>query len=70
MPPRLSLCKNPHQENAVRVADSGVWIDDFNEVDHPACEMIDQLLDHGEVPIVVPDLVLFEVLRGLRGWRN
>lgn len=48
------------------VVDSSVWIDFFNDVDHPAVEMLQQLLDHGEVRIVVPDLVLFEVLRGFR----
>jgi predicted nucleic acid-binding protein len=29
-------------------------------------DLLQQLLDHGEVRIVVPDLVLFEVLRGFR----
>jgi hypothetical protein len=50
----------------VLVVDSSVWIDFFNDADHPAVEMLQQLLDHGEVRIVVPDLVLFEVLRGFR----
>ncbi len=48
------------------VVDSSVWIDFFNDAEHPAVEMLQQLLDHGEVRIVVPDLVLFEVLRGFR----
>ena len=48
------------------VVDSSVWIDFFNDADHPACDMLNDLLDHGEVRIVVPDLVLFEVLRGFR----
>lgn len=48
------------------VVDSSVWIDYFNDVDHPVCEMLDQLLGHGEIRIIVPDLVLFEVLRGFR----
>ena len=48
------------------VVDSSVWIDYFNDADHPAVEMLGQLLDHGEVRLVVPDLVLFEVLRGFR----
>ena len=48
------------------VVDSSVWIDFFNDADHPAVEMLDQMLDHGEIRIVVPDLVLFEVLRGFR----
>ena len=48
------------------VVDSSVWIDFFNEVDNPAAELLQSLLDHGEVRLVVPDLVLFEVLRGFR----
>jgi len=50
----------------VLVVDSSVWIDFFNDAEHPSVEMLEQLLDHGEVRIVVPDLVLFEVLRGFR----
>jgi predicted nucleic acid-binding protein len=50
----------------VLVVDSSVWIDFFNDAEHPACDMLNDLLDHGEVRIVVPDLVLFEVLRGFR----
>jgi predicted nucleic acid-binding protein len=50
----------------VLVVDSSVWIDFFNDADHPAAEMLDQMLDHGEIRLVVPDLVLFEVLRGFR----
>lgn len=48
------------------VVDSSVWIDFFSDADQPQVELLDQLLDHGEVRIVVPDLVLFEVLRGFR----
>ena len=48
------------------VVDSSVWIDFFNNAEHPAVELLQQMLDHGEVRIVVPDLVLFEVLRGFR----
>lgn len=48
------------------VVDSSVWIDFFNDADHPAVETLDQMLDRGEVRIVVPDLVMFEVLRGFR----
>jgi predicted nucleic acid-binding protein len=51
---------------AVLVVDSSVWIDFFNGADAPAAELLAHLLDHGEVRIVVPDLVLFEVLRGFR----
>ena len=52
------------------VVDSSVWIDYFNAADDPAALMLDQLLDHGEVRLVVPDLVLFEVLRGFRHERD
>ena len=48
------------------VVDSSVWIDFFADNAHPASELLQSLLDHGEVRIVVPDLVLFEVLRGFR----
>jgi hypothetical protein len=50
----------------VLVVDSSVWIDFFNGADEPAAEVLEQLLDHGEVRLVVPDLVLYEVLRGFR----
>jgi predicted nucleic acid-binding protein len=50
----------------VLVVDSSVWIDYFNAADQPAAHLLDGLLDRGEVRIVVPDLVLFEVLRGFR----
>lgn len=48
------------------VVDSSVWIDFFNNAEDPAVDLLQQLLDHGEVRLVVPDLVLFEVLRGFR----
>lgn len=48
------------------VVDSSVWIDFFNDVDDPAADLLGHLLDRGEVRIVVPDLVYFEVLRGFR----
>jgi predicted nucleic acid-binding protein len=54
----------------VLVADSSVWIDFFNDAAHPAALALDELLQHGEVRIVVPDLVLFEVLRGFRHARD
>lgn len=52
------------------VVDSSVWIDFFNGHGAPAAELLGHLLDHGEVRIVVPDLVLFEVLRGFRHERD
>jgi predicted nucleic acid-binding protein len=54
----------------VLVVDSSVWIDFFNAADAPAARVLEQLLDHGEVRLVVPDLVLFEVLRGFRHERD
>lgn len=50
----------------MRVADSPVWIDFFGGGDAPAAELPSPLLDHGEVRVVVPDLVRFAVLRGFR----
>lgn len=52
------------------VVDSSVWIDFFVGAEHSAVDQLAQLLDHGEVRIVVPDLVLFEVLRGFRHERD
>ena len=52
------------------VVDSSVWIAFFSGAEHPAVDQLAQLLDHGEVPIAVPDLVPFEVLRGFRHERD
>lgn len=53
------------------VVDSSVWIDFFNGTPgRPAADALAQLLEQGEVRLVVPDLVLFEVLRGLRHERD
>ena len=51
------------------VVDSSVWIDFFNDVESATTELLQSLLEHGEVRLVVPDLVLFEVLRGFR-WES
>lgn len=48
------------------VVDSSVWIDFFSGRPGAARTTLRRLLDEGEVRIVVPDLVLFEVLRGFR----
>lgn len=55
------------------VVDSSVWIDFFNGAAHPAVDQLQEVLGHAEVRVVVPDLVLFEVLRGFRAehsWRE
>ena len=52
------------------VVDSGVWIDFFNDRPGAATETLDRLLRDGEVRLVVPDLVLYEVLRGFRAERE
>ena len=52
------------------VVDSSVWIDFFNGTPNHAHEALRRLLADGEVEIVVPDLVLFEVLRGFRSERD
>jgi predicted nucleic acid-binding protein len=54
----------------VLVVDSSVWIGFFNGFEEPSADLLAHLLDHGEVRIVVPDLVLFEVLRGFRQERD
>ena len=48
------------------VVDSSVWIDFFAGHPGAARNTLRALLADGEVRIVVPDLVLFEVLRGFR----
>lgn len=52
------------------VVDSSVWIDFFAGHPSPARLTLRRLLDEAEVRIVVPDLVLFEVLRGFRSERD
>lgn len=52
------------------VVDSSVWIDYFNGAWNPSHATLRRLLDEGEVRLVVPDLVLFEVLRGFRHERD
>ena len=52
------------------VVDSSVWIDFFNGAASPALATLRRLLGDGDTEIVVPDLVLFEVLRGFRDERH
>ena len=52
------------------VVDSSVWIDFFNATPNPARDSLRRLLAEGEVEVIVPDLVLFEVLRGFRHERD
>lgn len=52
------------------VVDSGVWIDFFNGAPSPARATLRRLLAEGETEIIVPDLVLYEVLRGFRHERD
>jgi len=54
----------------VVVADSSVWVDFFNAQPNPARDELRRMLHEGTVRIVVPDLVLFEVLRGFRHERD
>jgi predicted nucleic acid-binding protein len=54
----------------VLVVDSSVWIDFFAGQAGAARNTLRALLADGEVRIVVPDLVLFEVLRGFRHERD
>jgi predicted nucleic acid-binding protein len=54
----------------VLVVDSSVWIDYFNSTPNPARNSLRRLLGDGEVRLVVPDLVLFEVLRGFGNERE
>jgi predicted nucleic acid-binding protein len=54
----------------VLVVDSSVWIDYFSGNPSPARATLRRILHDGEVRVVVPDLVLFEVLRGFRNERE
>ncbi len=48
------------------LVDSSVWIDFFNGRASPGVERLSELLLDAAAPIGMPDLVLFEVLRGFR----
>ncbi|RYF84316.1 MAG: PIN domain nuclease [Comamonadaceae bacterium] len=52
------------------VVDSSVWIDYFNARDSVARHELRRLLADGHTRLIVPDLVLFEVLRGFRDERT
>jgi predicted nucleic acid-binding protein len=54
----------------VLVVDSSVWIDWFRDAPVAHVDLLAHLLDRGEVRLIVPDLVLFEVLRGFRQERD
>ena len=48
------------------LVDSSVWIDFFHGTSAPAAQRLADLLQDGSAPLGMPDLVLFEVLRGFR----
>ncbi|MES2481374.1 MAG: PIN domain nuclease [Pseudomonadota bacterium] len=48
------------------LVDSSVWIAFFNGRDNDAVERLADLLADASAPLGMPDLVLFEVLRGFR----
>ncbi len=50
------------------LVDSSVWIDFFNGVESPQVAILDASL--GEVPILVGDLIVTEVLQGFRQARD
>ena len=52
------------------VVDSGVWIDFFRGAESVAKVSLKKLLAGNQAEIVVPDLVLYEVLRGFRHRRD
>lgn len=52
------------------VVDSSVWIDYFNARESTARDELRRLLADGHTRLVVPDLVLYEVLRGFRHERT
>ena len=50
------------------LVDSSVWIDYFNGVQTLETDTLDRLL--GEVPVLIGDLILTEVLQGFRSDLN
>lgn len=53
--------------------DSSVWIDFFRGTQTPATAALDALLDQGDEDVLLLDVVLMEVLRGVRSlheWRT
>jgi len=52
------------------VVDSSVWIDFFLARPTPERTALRHVLDRGDIRVIVPDLVLFEVLRGFRHERD
>jgi predicted nucleic acid-binding protein len=52
------------------LVDSSVWIDFFNGQATRATDQLAELLADAAAPIGMPDLVLFEVLRGFRHERD
>lgn len=52
------------------VADTSVWIDFFNGAASPARATLRGLVADSPAQLIVPDLVLFEVLRGFRHERQ
>ncbi|QTD45924.1 type II toxin-antitoxin system VapC family toxin [Ottowia testudinis] len=48
------------------VVDSSVWIDFFRGAPTPAADELARHMDEDDADIIVPDLVLYEVLRGFR----
>jgi predicted nucleic acid-binding protein len=50
----------------VIVVDSSVWIDLFNGRRSPHTEALDRLLADPEMPVLVGDIVMYEVLAGFR----
>ena len=48
------------------VVDSSVWIDFFRDAPAPAVDELARCMEKSDTEIIVPDLVLYEVLRGFR----
>lgn len=57
-------------DSAMIVVDSSVWIDFFRGADTPGRLLLREVLQQDDPAIVVPDLVLYEVLRGFRHARD
>jgi predicted nucleic acid-binding protein len=51
------------------LVDTSVWIDFFRGHRSAACEALSQCLGDASLEVGMPDLVLFEVMRGFRETR-
>lgn len=52
------------------VVDTSVWIDVLNEVQNPESEYCVSLIESGDQPVALTEVILTEILQGLRSERE